>query len=127
MRFDNTRPDKPSGYPDWWPAPGDEEDAGWLRLPDGVDGSSFPVSVQWHHDVLELAPPEPVILGGAGMWRGWNLGTAAVTGNVVAEPPYWLKYAISARAHPCGAEPVNRPLAAIAVRAADGRWRLRDT
>ena len=48
-----------------------------------------------------------------------------MTGDVVIEPPYWVKYGISAAAHPCGTEPVNRPLAAIAERRADGSWALK--
>ena len=62
------------------------------------------------------------------MWRqNWNLGQRPVTGDVVAEQPYWRKYGLSDEANPCGAEAVDRPLAEIADADADanGRWRLR--
>ena len=75
-------------------------------------------------DCLELTPPCPI--DEADMWRqNWNLGQRPVTGDVVAEQPYWRKYGLSNETNPCGAEAVDRPLAEIADADADGRWRLR--
>jgi hypothetical protein len=69
----------------------------------------------WHHDTIEWGPTRAC--DHADMWRGWNLGRRAPTGEVVDEPPWWRKYGV-------GLPTYSVALKDVASLGADGVWRF---